>query len=147
MVREKNASAQRGFTLLELMTAIVVAVIVMAAAAPTFNNVLFNNRMTVSANEFTRFLQFARSEAVKARAAVQVGAKSGGTAWQSGWTVTVNGNTLKDQAALQFRGDGGLAGLTPVRFELCENRGGETGRQITVRPTGHIAVTELICSS
>ena len=102
MVREKNAIAQRGYTLLELMTAMVVAVIVVAAAAPTFDNVLFNNRMTVSANEFTRFLQFARSEAVKARTAVQVGAKSGGTAWQSGWTVTVNGNTLKDGAALGY---------------------------------------------
>jgi type IV fimbrial biogenesis protein FimT len=68
--------AQHGFTLLELLTTVAVAAIVMAVAVPNMRDFLRNNRLTGAANDLLRSTQTARSEAVKRQQTVVVCASS-----------------------------------------------------------------------
>jgi len=62
----------RGFTLIELMTVIVIAAILMAIAAPSFKDFLAKKRVEGVLTELATDLQFARSEAVQRNANVRV---------------------------------------------------------------------------
>jgi type IV fimbrial biogenesis protein FimT len=42
---------------------------------------------------------------------------------------------------LSYRGDGTLAVTQPIQFHICDNRIGEKGRTIEIRPTGRVALT------
>jgi type IV fimbrial biogenesis protein FimT len=55
---------QRGFTMIELMTVVVIASVLLALAIPSFREVLARNRLEAVAGELATDLQFARSEAV-----------------------------------------------------------------------------------
>jgi len=56
---------QKGFTLAELIVAIVILGILATLAAPSFRETLRSNRLATSANTFLSALNLARSEAVK----------------------------------------------------------------------------------
>lgn len=150
---------QTGFTLIEFTVTLLIGLLLVAAAGPTFSTIVTNNRMTSNANRFVQHLNFARSEAIKTRSSVSIAAKSGNTDWQPGWTVSVSGAVERDavsltppltftanSAALQFRASGDLVGVTPVSFDLCETRNGEIGRRVTVQVTGRITVSSLTCT-
>ncbi|QEE24448.1 prepilin-type N-terminal cleavage/methylation domain-containing protein [Rhodanobacter glycinis] len=62
---------QRGFTLVELMITLAVAVILTAIAVPSFRNLTLSNRLTTTANDIVGALNVARMEAVKRNASVQ----------------------------------------------------------------------------
>lgn len=99
----------RGFTLLELMTVIVIAGILVGLGWPAMTDFVRNARMTSAANDFMAALHMARSEAVKRRSQVVVctsnNALSAAPACTSsanltGWIVFVdsNGNGQWDAA-------------------------------------------------
>src|SRR5262245_60441301 len=71
MGRTRNIRA-RGFTLIELMTTLGVAAVILALAAPNFREFVLNSRMTGSANDLLTSLQLARSEAIKRQRPVGV---------------------------------------------------------------------------
>jgi len=83
----------QGFTLVELVVTLAVAAIVMAAAVPSFQNFIQNNRITAQANELVTALNLARSEAIKRGVPVRVCTSVNGTGcaaaggWQQGWIV------------------------------------------------------------
>jgi len=54
-----------GFSLMELMTTLVVAGVLLAVAVPSFNEMMVNSRITAQANDFVGAINFARSEAIK----------------------------------------------------------------------------------
>jgi len=56
---------QGGFTLVELMVALLVMAVVLAAAVPSFEAVINGNRLTAASNELLASLQSARLEAVR----------------------------------------------------------------------------------
>jgi type IV fimbrial biogenesis protein FimT len=56
---------QRGFTLVELMVAVLVMAIVVAFAVPGFESVVNGSRLTGAANEMLASLQSARMEAIR----------------------------------------------------------------------------------
>ena len=58
-------STQNGFTLWELMTAVVVAGIVLGLGVPSFMEFQRNSAMTAAANDFLSAVLMARTEAVK----------------------------------------------------------------------------------
>jgi type IV fimbrial biogenesis protein FimT len=55
----------RGFTLVELMITLTVAVVLTVIAVPSYRNMINSNRLTTAANEMVGALNLARMEAIK----------------------------------------------------------------------------------
>lgn len=85
-------SAERGFTLLELMVVVVVMALLLAIAVPSFEATINNNRLAGASNELMASIQTARMEAVRrnARAAVCLSANANAPAPTCS-TANVNG--------------------------------------------------------
>lgn len=84
---EKHAH-QNGLTLIELMIVVVLIAIGAAMAAPSFAEIIRENRLATEANNLLGALQLARSEAVNR--GVQVSIRRNGDVnqnWDSGWQV------------------------------------------------------------
>jgi type IV fimbrial biogenesis protein FimT len=84
--------ASRGFTLVELMTVVMLLAIVGAFAAPGLQAFVAGQRAKALAVELNADLLFARSEALKRNAAVTVAHRS--TGWDAGWSVASGGVEL-----------------------------------------------------
>ena len=56
--------AQAGFTLIELITVMTLAAILMAVAIPSFRSMIAGNRLTTQANDLIGAITYARSEAI-----------------------------------------------------------------------------------
>ena len=77
----------RGFTLIELMTALTVAGVLLAIGIPNFATVMENSRLRSSAFELVSDLALARTEAVRRGRAVSVCTTTNGTSCANpGWT-------------------------------------------------------------
>jgi type IV fimbrial biogenesis protein FimT len=82
-----------GFTLVELMIAIVVVSILLASGAPAFKDFIKNNRVTSQTNGHVSVIQLARSEALKRGSNMVVCASSdqatctGKDTWAEGWIL------------------------------------------------------------
>lgn len=86
--------AQRGFTLLELVTTVTVAGVLLTVAVPSFFNTSRNSHAAADTNELVSALSIARSEAIRRSGRVSVchssdGASCGG-GWADGWIVFVD---------------------------------------------------------
>ena len=89
-------ASHRGFTILELMTAIAVTGILLAIGVPSFNEIIRTNRTAAQVNELVTALNLARSEASKRGLPVSVCAANlaqnscegpGTVNWANGWLV------------------------------------------------------------
>ena len=92
VTRDRRASA--GFTLIELIVTVSMALIVMTIAIPSFLDMVRNNRMSAYVNEMVSDYNFARSEAMKRSLPVTLCKRNGtstacddSAAWVSGWIV------------------------------------------------------------
>ncbi len=83
--------AEKGFSFLELLIAVVLVGILAGMAAPSFQSAIQNSRMTSDYNALTASLTYARSEAIKQSAQVSVCALASenacGDDWSQGWLV------------------------------------------------------------
>jgi type IV fimbrial biogenesis protein FimT len=79
-----------GFTLVELMTVIVIAAILIAIAIPSYTNFVQQNTVATTSNELLGALLYARSEAVRQEASATL------TPEANGWLVESGGVTLLD---------------------------------------------------
>ncbi|MFT3756866.1 MAG: GspH/FimT family pseudopilin [Pseudoxanthomonas sp.] len=87
-----SRASTAGFTLLELMITLAVLAILVALAAPSFQNTLRSNRVATATNELLASLNLARTEAIRSTNSAGVCASTGGTAcdggdWNAGWMV------------------------------------------------------------
>jgi type IV fimbrial biogenesis protein FimT len=89
--------AVAGFTFIELMVVLAVAAVLMAVAAPSFNDLILSQRAKTAAFSFVNTAVMARSEAIKRNADVVMTANAGG--WQNGWSLSAGGNVLSQQEA------------------------------------------------
>ncbi|HNP37128.1 MAG TPA: GspH/FimT family pseudopilin [Woeseiaceae bacterium] len=87
-------TSQRGLTMLELLTAMVVLGILTAIAIPSFEQITTTNRLAADTNELVASFQHARSTAITRGENVTVcaadaalAACSGGANWAAGWVV------------------------------------------------------------
>jgi type IV fimbrial biogenesis protein FimT len=140
--------SNKGFTLIELMVAVAVVGIVLAFALPSYDILVKNNCLTTSTNSLVSGLQMARSEATKLRQNVSIIAKAGD--WSTGWRVqdplanvlndvdlTCGATTITEVSAdmtLVYQPTGFID--LPAVFNVCDDRTGEIGRQITINMVG-----------
>jgi len=89
---------QSGFTLIELMVVIAIAVFLITSAIPGFQSFIQNNRLSTTAHQFVTSINLARSEAVKRGKHVTL-CKSDNSStcvtsngWEKGWIVFVDDN-------------------------------------------------------
>ena len=105
-------NAQRGFSIIELMTAVAIVAILVTVGLPGLRELLANNRLTTQINAFASSLALARSEAVKVNGTVVVCPSSDGAScatgvdWNVGWIVYV------DDGGVVASGTGGSAGTS-----------------------------------
>jgi type IV fimbrial biogenesis protein FimT len=71
----------KGFTIVELMTVIVIAAVLVTLAMPSFRELIARNRLEGVAGEFVTDLQYTRSEAVARNANVGVVTGAAGTCY------------------------------------------------------------------
>ena len=110
----------RGFTLIELMVALVIAAILLIIGIPSLSQWLAAERLDRSTGELASAYRFARSEAVKLTLPVVLQGTQNG-----GWEVTVDSKLLRQAAA-----PGGGVSISP--FD-----------PVTIAPTGSSDQTEI----
>lgn len=165
-----------GFTLIELMISIAVAVLMLTLGVPSFRNMILDNRLATEVNVVVAELNLARSEAIARNTLVIVKPLSG-TEWHKGWRSFVdfnkNGVFDKDETELRqhealnsgiaiaysgtgatFTGTGmlpeyGKGGPSEFTFTFCDERGSGKARGLTLAVNGRLRVArdaKLTCS-
>src|SRR5215469_10905864 len=94
----------RGFTLVELMITIVVAIILMALALPNFRDLILGSNVTQNTNQLVHDLNLARAEAVSRGTLVAVISNNGGNDWSGGWTIVAD-SVFKNDGTFTDAGD------------------------------------------
>lgn len=128
----------KGFTLVELIITIAIASILITIAAPSYQSLVVQSRLSTQANQLATSFHYARSEAIKRGMRVTVCKSSNGAtcvdadSWQDGWIVFSDGGTTgtvdagTDQLLRVFDG---LKGSTL-------NGGSSFGNFISYQPNG-----------
>jgi type IV fimbrial biogenesis protein FimT len=96
----------RGFTLIELLVTIAILAIIMAVAAPSFQDASVSGKVSDNANRLASSAAMARGEAIKRNSPVVMCKSADGSScagsggWEQGWIVfhDVNRDGLKDAA-------------------------------------------------
>ncbi|PHS56658.1 MAG: general secretion pathway protein GspH [Alcanivorax sp.] len=153
-------SRQRGFSLVEMMVAIIIFAVLGSIAVPSFRNAGAGNSLRGAASELVAALNTARTQAVNLRVNVQLSAVSGGN-WSQGWSIAYPaGAPEEDQSftispdvtvtragsgSLTFQPDGFVSQADS--FIVCDSvRAGEKGRKISVSRVGRISNEDVTCS-
>jgi type IV fimbrial biogenesis protein FimT len=89
--------ADRGFTLVELMTVVSVLTVLAAVAAPNLRSFNAGQSVKALAGDLTSDLMLARSEALKRSASVTL--TPSGADWKAGWTVSAGTTPLGGRSA------------------------------------------------
>ncbi len=161
MKSQKN----NGFTLLELMITLAIVGIIATVALPSMSSLMKNNQLTTSINSLLSHLQYARSEALLRHKQIIVCSSDDETScsgdWDDGWIVfnddDESGDVSGTEAILKIHqklsdqvdlaGTGGTTiifdrrGFTPnsaSTFSLCDDRGADYGKSISISNTGRI---------
>ena len=95
----RRASTAQGFTLVEMLTVITIAAILLAFGVTGMRDLILNQRIKTASFDVYSSLTYARSEAITRNKTVTI-TPTGGT-WAGGWSITdADGNTLRTQNAL-----------------------------------------------
>jgi len=100
----------RGFTLIEMMTAIFILAILVGLAVPSFREASLSSKLSGFANDIVASTQLARSEAIKRNVTVTMCVSSNGATcvappaagWHTGWIVLADAGGPR-QALIQHR--------------------------------------------
>lgn len=164
-----------GFTLIEVLTAITIASILLGIGIPAFTEVINNGQLAAESNELVTSLSLARSEASKRGIDVSVCPRAGEATcaddtlnWDSGWLVFTDDKGTKgvidgpDDVVLQssIGGQSGVAIVSDVPFMTYQPTGarvkaaltvskpgckGTLKREISVQLTGRISLAKVAC--
>ena len=166
-----NNQRKSGFSIVEIMVAMVIAAVLLGIAIPAFNGLIEQRTMTAQVNNFVLAVHYARSEAVKlgGTATVQaIDSTDGDNEWGPGFCVVVGtpGNCddalrvfssvdrttldatddLADRDTISFnsRGLSTLNGAGTIR--LCSTDAEiDPGRVIEINDIGRTSTRELVC--
>lgn len=154
-----------GFSLIELMVALIVLSTVLLIALPSFQSAMLSVKLRSYSNELVASVYLARSEAIKSNSAVTLCASSSGTGcdgeWNQGWVImNNNNNVIHSHAALAagfkinasdskilFQPTG--IGATQTALTVCraEPTPGEQERIVTISATGKPSVEKTATGS
>ncbi|VTU22805.1 Verru_Chthon cassette protein D [Variovorax sp. PBL-E5] len=166
-VKAASKAALAGFTLIELLITTTIVVILLSLAAPAFQVMVMNNRLTGLADSLVNALNYARGSALKATVPARVcpvgapGSTACGTDWSAGWMLVsdpdgspsllqrssapVAGPALSatdvnghSLASVSFDSHG-LAS-TAAHFKICDARGAAYARSVQTVATGFVQV-------
>lgn len=147
----RRATLNRGrriaaFTLLELMVGVAIAGILAALAAPSFSNLVANQRSKAVATDLYVALSKARSEAIKRNTSVTLSPKTANV-WKDGWEIIDPSDAnkkIEDHAAIT----GGTItvpdGVTSVTYRSSGRVQGNTTPTFDITVSGtdsHVCVT------
>ncbi len=157
-------SSTKGFTIVEIMIVITIGGILAAVALPSYTAMVKNNCMTTKANMLVSYLTYTRSEASKRNASMSINASNAGVntnEWGTGWSVVDASsnvvkvielecvNTTVDETGNRTSftyGSDGFIDFTGT-FQICDDRSGETGREISISTTGRPSInSSFTCS-
>ncbi len=158
----------KAFTLIELVVTLAVAAVLAAIAAPSFADIIKNNRLTTEINELASALNLSKSEAIKRGETVTTCRSSNGTSctgnWHDGWIVFVDSSIegtvdsddtillvhgpISSNNTLIFDGSGdrvtyeatGFAVDHDGIYTLCDDRGDSSAKGLDVSPSGRVSV-------
>ena len=103
----------RGFTIIELMTVVVIMAVLAALAAPSFRSFMINQRVKTASFDLYSTLLFARSEAIKRPAGSLLITPTNASNWADGWSVTFGTVVLRQQDAIR---DISITGPASLQF-------------------------------
>ena len=146
-VNRKSAPARRakGFTLVEMMTTILVAAILALLAAPSFVQYVATSRVRNASYDLTTALQIARSEAIKRNAAIDVVRTVGGD-WSGGWKVQVPAGpvVIRQQDAYSALAITDSANLSTITYGN-DGRTTTASTNFTIQPSTSISGVTVRC--
>jgi len=136
-----------GFTLVELMTTILLVAIVAVVALPSYRTIIRAARLTTQIYEFNAALNFARSEAIKRGLSVTVCPSTDqasctvNTQWEEGWIAFVDADanqsvSTTDGREVILRANGALATGYTLR-----GTSGVLDSYVTMNPRGQLSAT------
>ncbi len=157
-------SNSKGFTIIEIMIVITIGGILAAVALPSYDAMVKNNCMTTKANTLVSYLTYTRSEASKRNASMSISASNAGdntNEWGTGWSVVDGSANVIKLIELQCPqttvnetgnrtsftyGSDGFIDFTGT-FQICDDRTGETGREVSISTTGRPGIdSSFTCS-
>ena len=134
-----------GFTLMELIIAMVIVGILASIAAPSFKDIMVDQRIKSASFDITAALTLARSEAIKQNGAVTLTPTSGTTAWASGWRVAGPDGvvfstqgvypsiTITGPASIVYNRSGRSSSSTTVTLQVASASSGGTATEVAPR--------------
>ncbi|WP_194285841.1 GspH/FimT family pseudopilin [Alcanivorax sediminis] len=149
-----------GFTLVELLTVLIVTAIILTLAAPSFRDAGAKSALKTTAMDLVAAINNSRAQAVNLGTVATLGATDGAS-WSNGWNMSmpaphdtenqdfdpkanVTVTTTGGETFLDFRRDGTTS--AQVTFRICHNHlTGETGREIAINRLGRTTNQEYTC--
>lgn len=122
---------QKGYSMLEIIVAMIIVVILASLAIPSSRSIIGNSRLTSSANDLLEAFALARSEAVKRKVEFEVAPFDGD--WRKGWTVrnVADGEVIQRYESIPESVEvTGAMHSTQIIYEPSGARGGEPGELI-----------------
>ncbi len=154
---------QGGFTIMELMVAIMVLSILATIAVPSFSAILKQNRLAAQTNSIVASLNYARSETINQNTDIFITPSTSGTDWSGGWVVrvgTASGTILRNfdgfedstltssSATINYLADGSIAGTSVITLTVTPstcNTGYNHRRVITIALSGQASSASGAC--
>ena len=155
-----------GFTLVEMLVAIAILSIVLLVGIPSFNALIKSSNMSSNSSDLVSALNYARIESVKRGTSVEL-SQTDNASWEAGLVVWVdedNNDSMGSDEVLRYWGEFGSGsaivsdgGISSFIFSasgevnnndiltLCDDRTGETGREITILSSGAVYAMEVDC--
>jgi type IV fimbrial biogenesis protein FimT len=87
-------SGARGFSLVEMMVVLCVAIILLSLGVPSFRTLIEDQKLITTVNDFYSAINLVRSEAIQRGARVDMTPVDGGD-WSKGWVVFIDNNDTR----------------------------------------------------
>lgn len=134
----------RGFTLIELVTAVTLLAILAGLAVPTFQGFIANQRIRNTSFDLMAALMLARSEAVTRNGNVSF--SQTGTGWAAGWQVKSGADTLLSQDTVRNLSITDSANLAAIVYGK-DGRTSTAATRFTIAPASAISGVSPRCVS